>query len=143
MTKRSRSTLFLMEQAVVVVVFAVCAAVCAAILADSYLLADRSNKISSALQVTESAAECFKAASGDTVQASEYLRGLGSSSGDESVYYDDNWQVCDASVASYALTFTSLGAETAASPILCKISVKETGGDEIISLTVSARGKTI
>lgn len=132
-----------MEQAVVVVVFAVCAAVCAAILADSYLLADRSNKINSALQVAESAAECYKASSGDVGQASEYLRGGKSSAGDNAVYYDENWQVCDAYTASYALTFTGLGAETAASPILCEISVKETGGNEIISLTVSARGKTI
>jgi len=71
MAGRSKSTLFLMEQLVVIAVFAICAAVCVYILAISYLMTVDAVDTRNALLVAESAAEMYKAFDGDLVRVAE------------------------------------------------------------------------
>ena len=65
---RSKSTLFLMEQLVVIAVFAICAAVCVYILARSYLMTVEAVDSRHALLIAENAAEMYKAFDGDVAQ---------------------------------------------------------------------------
>ena len=71
MAGRSKSTLFLMEQLVVIAVFAICAAVCVYILAVSYLMTVDAVDTRNALLVAESAAEMYKAFDGDVARIAE------------------------------------------------------------------------
>ncbi|MDR0273537.1 MAG: hypothetical protein LBI27_09500 [Clostridiales bacterium] len=63
--KKSKSSLFLMEQIVVITVFAICAAVCVKILSLSFIMTDDAVVTRNALLAAENAAESFKAFSGD------------------------------------------------------------------------------
>lgn len=88
---RGRSTLFLMEQIVVITVFAICTALCVYILSESYLLTVNAVDTRNALLAAESAAECFKAYGGDMGKIAEVLKGKKSDTG-VYVYYDGNWR---------------------------------------------------
>ena len=134
---RSRSTLFLIEQLIVIAVFAACAAICVSILSASYLMADSSRGRASALQAAQSAAEIFKAVSGDAEAASRLMGGTGSV-----VCYDADWNVTGEGEAAYTLSFDfSAAPDIPGYPPSREISVKDSGGVEMISLSVSARGQ--
>ena len=88
---RSRSPLILMEQLLMVLVFALAAAVCLR----AFALADRLSRQYTALDqaviAAESTAEVLKGCRGDYQEAAARLRGVwdGSTLG---VQYDENWQ---------------------------------------------------
>ena len=108
--KRSRSSLFLMEQLIVITVFAVCAAACVKILTSSYFMAHDTRDIGNAILVSESAAECFKAVLGDYAKTAETLGGsLGNVDGKAAVivYYNSKWLVCGKDDAAYVLNIVS------------------------------------
>jgi type II secretory pathway pseudopilin PulG len=65
MKGRSRSTLFLMEQLVVIAVFAICAAVCVRLLFAAYQINVDAVDTRHALILAENVAESFKAFNGD------------------------------------------------------------------------------
>jgi type II secretory pathway pseudopilin PulG len=75
MRERSKSTLFLIEQIIVIAVFAVCAAVCVKILTVSFLMTENAVDTRNALAVAESAAESFKAFNGDVERVFEIMSG--------------------------------------------------------------------
>ena len=105
MHRRSGLTLFLMEQLIVIAVFAVCAAACVKILVDSYFVATQTRDLSNAIRVAESGAECYKAASGDVGKIAEILGGKAENAGTATaiVHYDEDWRVCGEENASYRL----------------------------------------
>ena len=142
MNNRSRSTLFLIEQLIVIAVFALCAAACVRILADSYFTANNSRDLSNALLVAESGAESFKATGGDI----DLIAGLMGGNTDSFrgspaavIYYDKQWNVCSEGSAYYKLLLVCN--EPAERPALMEgeLSVEKITGEELIFLTVVAR----
>ena len=107
MNTRSKSTLFLIEQLIVIAVFALCAAACIAILAHSFFTAEETRDMSNALLRAENAAEAFKATGGDLDAVADIIGG-------EVFYdllivsYDSGWQLSDAYNAAYYLSILLL-----------------------------------
>jgi len=111
MTHRSKSTLFLIEQLIVIAVFAICAVACISILTAAYFNANDSKATSHAILKAESAAEVFKATGGDVFLAADILGGVAELGGIGhfgdvylTIYYDSSWQNTIVSNASYILT---------------------------------------
>jgi hypothetical protein len=124
MSGRHKSTLFLMEQIVAIVVFAACAAVCCNILAAAYSITQNAVDTKNALLAAESAAECLVFFNGDEEKITQILNGEKNFNGVR-VYYNKNWQP----VFSDAVFVLQLeGREI----IVKKISTDE----ELINLTV-------
>jgi len=143
MNKQSRSTLFLIEQLIVVAVFAICSAACVRILTYAFFTARESKDVRDAILVAECAAESYKAVSGDI---GKVARILGGSSGviesDDAaiVYYDKQWQVCAVDEADYCLRLIN-GTSAPSSPSLffSDILVEKLTGEELVAFTVATR----
>ena len=73
MANRSKHTLFLMEQLVVILVFAICAAVTVRIFVGSFLMAENAKHMKNALLIAESVAEVYKATDGDLTEMLKVL----------------------------------------------------------------------
>ena len=118
---RSKSTLVLIEQLVVIAVFAICAAVCVFIIAVSFLMTREAVDTRNALTAAESAAERFKAlGSDDTVR-----------------FYDDNWRPTDADGAAFILR---LYRRDDNQPVArADILVQRACGHYLVSLSAAAR----
>ena len=147
MNWRSRSSLFLMEQLIVIAIFAVCAAVCVKISIGSFLMANDTRDVNRALVAAKGGAECYKAY-GDLKKTAASLAGSEYSfDGDGMavvVYYDAGWRTCGKTEAAYALRLVELRGVNATGgnftlPPLCKLSVGKTTGEEIVGFTVAAR----
>ena len=144
MNQRSRSTLFLMEQLIVVAIFAICAAACVRILTASYFMATETREMSNAIRTAESSAECYKAVSGDIGKAAQVLGGSSVSidgSAAAVVYYNKDWRVCGEGEAHYVLRLVSGGDAAGAAKLLPgELSIEKLTGEEIIAFSVAARG---
>jgi len=144
MSRRSKSTLFLIEQLIVVAVFAICAAACVRILTASYFMATEANDMSNAVRVAESGAESYKAVSGDMAKTAEILEGNSVIIDGEAgviVYYDNDWRVCGEADAYYVLRLVSLSDTSGPQSLLSgELSVGKLSGEEIIAFPVAARG---
>ena len=145
MNNRSRSTLFLIEQLIVIAVFALCAAACARILTSAYMSARDARDLGNAFHNAESCAESFKAAGGDLSLVKDILGGNSVSiNGDYAVivYYNSKWAVCGENGASYRLILTA-GSRAELGPQLREgdITVERLDGEELFAITVAARGK--
>ena len=145
----SKSTLFLMEQLVVILIFSFCAAVCVKIFVVSFITASESSDMRNALRIVRSGAECYKASDGDARQAAQILSGGEITIKDNSilVYYNKKWYVCNETEAAYILKFTEDNGQYPLESIfrpenlfLSIISVEKIDGGEIIALNVSAIG---
>jgi len=142
MSGQSRSTLFLMEQIIVITVFAICAAVCVKILVVSYLMTVDAVDTKHALIAAESMAESYKAFAGNTAMVAEIIGGSAGGSytdGTVTVYFDSNWQPHYEAYAVFVLQLTKRISEPGIT--LSDITVnRAVTGDELISLTVAVRG---
>ena len=142
MNVRSRSTLFLIEQLIVIAIFALCAAACAKILTAAYFSAADSRDLSNALHIAESGAESFKATGGDTGKVAEILGGVsGSVDGADAaiVYYNDRWLACGEDSACYRLRLIKGAPDTGGGrPVYGELSIEKLTGEPIIALTVAA-----
>ena len=143
----SNSTLFLMEQLIVILIFSFCAAVCVKIFVVSFIIASDSNDMTNAMRIAQSGAECYKAADGDAEYAASILGGGTVIDGSILVYYDKDWQICKEDEAVYVLKFTEdkdlYELTSVARPenlFLSNISVEKINGEEITALTVAAIG---
>ena len=131
----SRSMLFLMEQIIVITIFAICVAVCVRILVESYMITTDAVDTKNALLAAESAAESHRAFFGDTERIANILGG--SVSGNSlSIYFDDNWQAVSAANASFVLHLEQTGAEVLFSDITV---TRLECGSELIGITTAAR----
>jgi len=142
MNARSKSTLFLIEQLIVVAVFAICAAACTRILTASYFMATETRDLSNAIHVAESGAESFKAVGGDIGKAAYIMGGTAVGDGVAEaavVYYDKHWQVSAEADAQYSLSLKARAPEPA-SPSLVpgELSVDDLAGERLIGFEVAA-----
>jgi len=150
MNNRSRSTLFLIEQLIVIAVFAICAVACVSILATSYFYASDSNAAGHALFAAESGAEVFKASGGDFGTVADLLGGTTEKVENSgaydlvavTVYYDKAWQVCGEADARYMLHLAgnSPGGSQGMEPVTGDLTVTKITGEELVSFPVAARG---
>ena len=144
MNYRSKSTLFLMEQLIVVAIFAMCAAACVRILTASYFMATETRQMNNAIRAAENGAECYKAVFGDVGKTAEILGGryVSIDGADAAVvYYDRDWRVSAESDAHYMLRLVSGIAEGGPFAVLPgELSVETLAGEEILAFTVAARG---
>ena len=142
MNRRSRSTLFLMEQLIVIAVFALCAAACVRILASSYIMTTQASDTSNAIRVAESSAECYKAVSGDLSKMVDILGGSVLSTEDTAlIYYDKSWNVCDESDLQvyYLLRLDNEASQLDNLPLVEGVlTVEKSSVEEIISFPVTA-----
>ena len=143
MNNRSRSTLFLIEQLIVIAVFALCASACITILTDAYFTANNSKDISNALLAAESGAESFKATGGDPGRVAQIMGGSHVSLDGAPaaiVYYNSRWKVCGENDAVYQLSLKGGGAGDRSALQSGEISVKKLTGEVLVAFTVLARG---
>jgi len=143
MNQRSRSTLFLIEQLIVVAVFAICSAACVRILTSAFLTARESKEVSNAILVAESAAESFKAVSGDIGKAAGILTGSTESSNNAVavvVYYDKHLRICGINDAYYVLSLTIDQQNNMSLPVLSgNVLVENLTGEKLVEINVAAR----
>jgi hypothetical protein len=142
MTSRSKSTLFLIEQLIVIAVFAMCAVACISILTAAYFNANDTRSVNHAILKAQSGAEVFKATGGDFDAMADIMNGLVPAAEPSFIiYYDDTWQVCGLDNATYMLYITA-DAPLIKDDLTLKqgrLTVSRITGEELISLTVTAR----
>jgi len=142
MTQRSKSTLFLIEQLIVIAVFAICAVACISILTAAYFNARDTKSTSNAILRAESAAEVFKATGGDVSTVRFILEGThGIKSGYPSVavYYDNIWQISDEDNASYVLHIAYYPTAGSNALVMAELTVERIDGDELVAFPLAAR----
>ena len=147
MRTRSKSTLFLIEQLIVVAVFAISAAACITILASAYFTSVETRDLRKAILVAENVAETFKATNGSVYSISIVLDGEDmiaiKSQGNELtaiVYYDNDWQVSYENNAAYMLKLSRPAyPDTSLNVITGELAVSKLSGEEILSFPVSAK----
>ena len=141
MNQRSKATLFLIEQLIVVAVFAICAAACVKILSYAYLSARDSKDISNAIMAAESSVECFKAVAGDIEKAAGILGGGAgkvNGAGEAVVYYDKQWQVCGKDNASYSVHLANGNSEHSSPSLVSgEINVKKITGESLVTFNTA------
>jgi len=150
MTHRSKSTLFLIEQLIVIAVFAICAVACISILTAAYFNANDSKATSHAILKAESAAEVFKATGGNEHAIMDILGGTHGEKFNYSVrqfypavtvYYDSFWQVSSEENASFVLFITFVPSNTGFDRfIMSELSVERITGEELVAFPLAARG---
>ena len=146
MTNRSKSTLFLIEQLIVIAVFAICAAACISILTAAYFYTNDSKAANHAVLKAESGAEIFKASGGDYGKITELLRGIAGTdiNGNSSitVFYNGLWQVSTITEAEYFMIIISEDPQQFANNHTLSTSiltVNKITGEELVSLPLAAR----
>ena len=138
MNGHSRSILFMMEQLVVILVFAVCSVVCVSIFVESYLMEQRTLETKNAILTAGSGAESYKASGGRAGDAIAALGGIAGAvySGDPAVFYDDKWNPCAEDQAVYVLRIIRLY-EGDSLLLPAEITVGRIDGDELFTLPVT------
>ena len=141
MHNRSKSTLFLMEQLIAILVFALCAAACVQTFVTSYLMVVESKDRNNALIIAESYAESYKAFRGNLEEMSTVLgRTVPSNDRELIVYYDEKWQPCEEEEAVYTLSLiNSQPNENETTLVLGDISVVKSLNKELVSFKTAAR----
>ena len=140
METRSRSTLFLMEQMIAILVFAFCAAICVKLISEAHIIATNSNDIKNSIIAAENGAECFKAFLGDADSIATTLGGEHTAIGEITlitVYYDNEWRVTNDVLSVYIMTITSYVPDNQKLLKYADISVNKTNGEELLALKVA------
>jgi len=145
MTQRSKSTLFLIEQLIVIAVFAICAVACISILTAAYFNASNSKAASHAILKAESAAEVFKAVGGDgpavlSILGSAQNSGTKSGSPALMIYYDQEWQITNEANAEFVL-FLVYSQVTNQDDAFVKadLTIEKITGEEIVAFPLAAQ----
>jgi len=149
MTHRSKSTLFLIEQLIVIAVFAICAVACISILTAAYFAANDSRATSHAILKAESSAEVLKATGGNMDEAARILGGVcfldAAGATVLTVYYDNSWQPSNAVKAYYVLDLITTPVPNTQyfTLITGTVTVSKVNGEQLVELTVAARGELL
>lgn len=135
-TERSRTTLFLIELAIALGVFAFCAAVCLGVFGTAKRLTRESEALNGASVAAQSAAECYKAADGDLAACAALLDAK-AENGVLTLNYDENWRRT-AENAAFVLVFTPC------EDLHAEVTVFASGSDvPVFSLTASCFGEGV
>lgn len=91
MNTRSKSSLFLIELVIVILVFSLSAAVCLRLFFQSRQISDQSRNISEASLAVQSVADIYKGSNGDFNKTADFLKGT---IADDTIsfYYDSVWE---------------------------------------------------
>lgn len=130
---RSRSALFLMELILSVGLLSLSAALSTQLFVAAHRISLKSEALTHAMLLADSAAEGFKAAEGDLGSLSELISGK-TEGGRLTVYYDADWKVTHAGLpGGYTLVI-----ESRPEPRLISASVRvnDEGGAELYSIKV-------
>lgn len=131
---KSKSSLFLMELIIAILIFSVCAAVCMQVFAAAKRASNQSSELSHAVMCAQSAVETYKAASGDLEEAARLFGAELAASDEARVSYGGDWQRTDGE-AAYTLSLIVLDDGTACA------QVQKAGEAELIySLLTRAPG---
>jgi len=144
MSNRSRSTLFLIEQLIVIAVFAISAAACTGILTSAYFTAMDSRDTSRAILAAENGAESFKATGGDIDKTAQLLGGISGRVDGETaviVYYDKQWLVCAENDALYRMLLTGGTVDPELALRTGDLFVEKLTGEILIAFPVAVRGE--
>lgn len=133
-----KSSLFLMEQLIAILVFAICAAVCVRVFAASFAMSNEGRDMNNALIIAKNGAECYKSVSGDGENMAHVLSGVYTDN-EVRVYYDEKRQPCGEDSAAYILSITGQNKEEAGTLHFGELSVEKSNGEEIIAFEVAAR----
>lgn len=137
-----KSSLFLMEQLIAILVFAICAAVCVRLFAASYIMSEESKNMNSALIIAKNGAECYKSTFGNAEKTALILGGVCEDNAVR-VYYDKDRQACKEFDGVYVLNIRRQNAGDAPPALFFgDISVEKNRGEEILTFTAAARGGT-
>jgi len=140
MFAKSRTTLFLIEKLIVIVVFALCASACVEIFAESFIMANDSRNMNNALVAAKNGAERFRANEDLSVTAAALGgRFYDAGNGSAVVYYDEDWHTSGESGAAFAMRLSRIEGEPS---YICWLSVEKIDGEEILSFTIAARSAT-
>jgi type II secretory pathway pseudopilin PulG len=137
----SRSTLFLIEQLVVILIFAICSAVCISIFVESYMMGHRTLEVNNAIRAAGNGAESYKASGGDAQETARVLGGINNQADydeDLLIYYNDQWNPCEKEQALYVLRIIRLN-NPAPSLVLAEVTVSRMDGEELFNLRVATR----
>ena len=138
---RSRSPLALMEQVVMVLVFALAAALCLQVFVLSDQTSRRNEAIDRAVTECQNAAETLKAAGGDTAHAQQTAAEQMGGTVEQGLwylFYNEDWVPVDGNPdASYGLYAQGIPSEIEGL-VQAKVWVtEEENGEELFSLSVS------
>ena len=111
-------------------IFSVCAAICLSVFAASRETARESGELGNAAAWAQSAAEAYRAANGDIMEAAAYI-GAEEQDGGFACYFDASWARSGKDGAAYALFLEETGENAA------RIAVTD-GEDPLFSLDVKA-----
>jgi len=131
-----------MEQMIVILVFAFCAAVCVKIISEAHIITTRNYETKNSIITAESGAECFKAFSGDAAKIAATLEGIYTGTKENAliqVYYDEEWRVCQEEKAVYIMSISSYISSDFIALRIGDISVTKKTGEELLSFTTSTR----
>ncbi len=130
---KSKAPLTLMEQIVMLLVFALAAALCLQMFVLTGQMSRRLEKQDRAVTLVQNAAETVKICGGD---AEEYAKRLGGEGQDGMVVigYDADWNPASADDAIYRITVEQTSADLLGT---AEIVAAEAEGDEIFSVTAS------
>jgi hypothetical protein len=131
----------MMEQIVVILVFAICSAVCVSIFVESYLMEHRTIEEKHAVHAAGSGAEAYKALGGDAGGAALVIGGAkentASSGRGSVVFYNSQWKPCGEDEASYILRITQLD-DPDGLLMPAEVTVSKIDGENLFTLPVSA-----
>jgi hypothetical protein len=153
LSEHSRGSLFLIEQLVVILIFAICSAICVSIFAESYLMQRHTLATNNAIRVAANVAEIIKASGSDFEEShlAEILGAVIDHSGYDSdlfIYYNEDWNPSRREQASFSLRIKRVGGAAFVSPpssvIFMEVSVNQLDENQLIkgelfSLTVASR----
>lgn len=131
---RANSSVFLIELAIVILIFSLCAAITMRVFASAHQLTRESEALSRGVIAAQTVAECYKAASGDLVQTAALSGGV-QDSNTVSIYYGGDWIRVQENGA-YVVTLVKNGgyAEISVLPVLSDGGT----GQSLYSITVKA-----
>jgi len=106
---KSKSSLFLMELILAILIFAIAGAVCIQIFVKAHLISEKTQILNQSVTLCESAAELFYGYDGDLSQMQIQLDSQGLSEvspGSLFIYFDDSFNVCNKESAIYSLNIS-------------------------------------
>ena len=115
MTKylKSKTSLFLMELIITILLFAACGAVCVRLFVTSYVMTQDTVELNEAVSIAQGFAEVMRGTDGDIDSVLEhYPDAVRGGEGFFEVFYDDDFEICGYEEASYVsdVTMTPNGA---------------------------------
>ena len=132
---KSKAPLTLMEQLVMMLVFALAAALCLQMFVLSGQMSRRLERQDHAVTLVQNAAETVKICGGDAEEYTEIL-GAEEKDGMFAVGYDAEWNPVSADLAEYLITLTKTSAEDALLGT-AEVAAVQADGEEIFRVTVS------